>query len=249
MYPSQDGYLCTNYRQKIVSKAATGLETGFWKTLSSTENKPGPLGELDSAQNQALGNIVKQALVKMGLQGTPPDTKMSIYEQVASILGEQPLSQDKINMADEKIRGGIESKRQAELENATEDQQEAINLKYDEMTIAWDDAMSRSLDMPVSDTMLRRMILNELKEADTSIQDIAKLMEEEPVIGASRQDRYVESIIEKIIGSGRYLTRINEQGKPEADYANLKTYLSDLLENMRFFESNNAVLPRRPKSE
>ena len=231
----------TNYRKKIVSKAANGLETGFWKTLSSTENKPGPLGELDSAQNQALGNIVKQALVKMGLQGTPPDTKMSIYEQVASILGEQPLSQDKINMADEKIRGGIEAKRQAELENATEDQVDAINLKYDEMTIAWDDAMSRSLDMPVSDTMLRRMILNELKEADTSIQDIAKLMEEEPVIGASRQDRYVESIIEKIIGSGRYLTRINEQGKPEADYANLKTYLSNLLENM--------VLARQQKNK
>ena len=231
----------SNYRQKIVSKAANGLETGFWKTLSSTEQKPGPLGELDSAQNQALGNIVKQALVKMGLQGTPPNTKMSIYEQVASILGEQPLSQDKINMADEKIRGGIESKRQAELENATEDQQEAINLKYDEMTFAWDNAMSRSLDMPVSDTMLRRMILNELKEADTSIQDIAKLMEEEPVIGASRQDRYVESIIEKIIGSGRYLTRINEQGKPEADYANLKSYLSNLLENM--------VLARQQKNK
>jgi hypothetical protein len=231
----------TNYRKKIVSKAANGLETGFWKTLSSTEQKPGPLGELDSAQNRALGNIVKQALVKMGLQGTPPDTKMSIYEQVASILGEQPLSQDKINMADEKIRGDIESKRQSELENAAEDQVDAINLKYDEMTIAWDDAMSRSLDMPVSDTMLRRMILNELKEADTSIQDIAKLMEEEPVIGASRQDRYVESIIEKIIGSGRYLTRINEQGKPEADYANLKTYLSDLLENM--------VLARQQKNK
>lgn len=231
----------TNYRKKIVSKAANGLETGFWKTLSSTENKPGPLGELDSAQNQALGNIVKQALVKMGLQGTPPNTKMSIYEQVASILGEQPLSQDKINMADEKIRGGIESKRQAELENAAEDQVDAINLKYDEMTIAWDDAMSRSLDMPVSDTMLRRMILNELKEADTSIQDIATLMDEEPVIGASRQDRLVNSIIEKIIGSGRYLTRINEQGKPEADYANLKTYLSDLLENM--------VLARQQKNK
>jgi len=231
----------TNYRKKIVSKAATGLETGFWKTLSSTENKPGPLGELDSAQNQALGNIVKKTLVDMKLQGTPPNTKMSIYEQVASILGEQPLSQDKIKMADEKIRGGIESKRQAELENATEDQKDAINLKYDEMTFAWDNAMSRSLDMPVSDTMLRRMILNELKEADTSIQDIAKLMEEEPVIGASRQDRYVESIIEKIIGSGRYLTRINEQGKPEADYANLKTYLSNLLENM--------VLARQQKNK
>jgi len=231
----------SNYRQKIVSKAATGLETGFWKTLSSTEQKPGPLGELDSAQNQALGNIVKKTLVDMKLQGAPPNTKMSIYEQVASILGEQPLSQDKIKMADEKIRSTIKDKRQAELDNATEDQKDAINLKYDEMTFAWDNAMSRSLDMPVSDTMLRRIILNELKEADTSIQDIAKLMEEEPVIGASRQDRYVESIIEKIIGSGRYLTRINEQGKPEADYANLKTYLSNLLENM--------VLARQQKNK
>lgn len=224
----------TNYRKKMVSKAATGLETGFWKTLSTTEDKPGPLGELDAAQNRALGNIVKQSLVAMGLKGTPPDTKMTIYEQVASILGEKPLSKDKIEMADEKIRGGIEAKRQAELENASENQQDAINLKYDEMLIAWDDAMSRSLDMPVSDTMLRRLILNELKEADTSIQDIAKLMDEEPVIGASRQDRLVNSIIEKVTG-------ITFEGQLTRDYTNLKTYLSDLLENM--------VLARQQKNK
>lgn len=215
----------TNYRQKIVSKAANGLETGFWKTLASTENKPGPLGELDSAQNRALANIVKQSLVAMGLKGTPPDTKMSIYEQVASILNEQPLSKDKIKMADDNIRGTIESKREAELENASEDQQDAINLKYDQITLAWDDSMSRMLDIPVSETMLRRMILNELKESDTSVSNLATLMDEEPAIGTSRQDRLVNSIIEKVTG-------VTFDGQPTRDYTNLKTYLSDLLDMM-----------------
>jgi Spy/CpxP family protein refolding chaperone len=215
----------SNYRKKLVSKGANGLETGFWKTLATTEEKPGPLGELDAAQNRALGNIVKSTLVSLGLKGTPPDTKMSIYEQVASILGEQPLGKDKMNLADEKIRGGIEAGRNAELENATEDQADAINSKWDAIQFAWDESMSRSLDMPVSDTMLRRLIANEIKDEKTSIQELATLMDEEPAIGTSRQDRLVNSIIEKVSG-------ITFDGQPTRDYTALKKYLSDMLENI-----------------
>jgi hypothetical protein len=223
----------TNYRQKMVSKAATGLETGFWKTLSTQEDKPGPLGELDAAQNRELGNIVKSTLIGRGLKGTPPDTKMSIYEQIASILNEQPLKADKIKMADEKIRDGITAKRVAELENArSEEEVDAINHKYDQLEAAWDEAMSRQTDMPVSNAMLRRMIFAELKEEKSSMTDLAKLMEEEPAIAISRMDRLVNSIIEKIIGSDRYVTRINAQGKPEADYTKLKTYLDGMLSDL-----------------
>ena len=216
----------TNYRSKLVEGAANGLETGFWKTLSSQENKPGPLGELDSAQNRELGNIVKSTLVSMKLQGKPPNTKMSIYEQVASILGEKPLSQDKIKLADEKIRGEINSKRQSELEQ-TEDQdvKDAINLKYDQIENAWDMAMSQQLDMPVSDTMLRRLIFNELKESKTSVAKLATLMNEEPTIGASRQDKIVSSIINKIAG-------VTFEGQNPADYTTLKEYLSNQLESL-----------------
>lgn len=216
----------TNYRDKLVEGAANGLETGFWKTLSSKENKPGPLGELDSAQNRELGNIVKSTLVSMKLQGVPKNTKMDIYEQVASILGEKPLSQDKIKLADEKIRGEINSKRQNELEQ-TEDQdvQDAINLKYDQIEKAWDMAMSQQLDMPVSDAMLRRLIFNELKEGKTSVAKLATLMNEEPTIGASRQDRIVSSIINKIAG-------VTFEGQNPADYTALKEYLSNQLESL-----------------
>jgi hypothetical protein len=214
----------TNYRNKLVEGAANGLETGFWKTLSSKENKPGPLGELDSAQNRELGNIVKNTLVSMKLQGKPPNTKMSVYKQVASILGEKPLSQDKINSADEKIRAEINRKREKELEE-TEDQdvQDAINLKYDRIEFAWDEAMSRNLDMPVSDTMLRRLIFNELKEGKTSIAKLAALMDEEPTIGTVRQDRIVSSIINKIAG-------VTFEGQNPADYTALKEYLGNQLE-------------------
>ena len=216
----------TNYRDKLVEGAANGLETGFWKTLSSKENKPGPLGELDSAQNRELGNIVKSTLISLGLQGTPPNTKMDIYEQVASILGEKPLSQDKIKSADEKIRTEINRKRENELQE-TEDQdvQDAINLKYDRIEFAWDEAMSRNLDMAVSDTMLRRLIFNELKEGKTSVAKLATLMNEEPTIGASRQDRIVSSIINKIAG-------VTFEGQNPADYTTLKEYLSNQLESL-----------------
>ena len=216
----------TGYRDKLVEGSASGLESGFWKTLSSQENKPGPLGELDSAQNRELGNIVKSTLISLGLQGKPPNTKMSIYEQVASILGEKPLSQDKIKSADEKIRTEINRKRENELQE-TEDQdvQDAINLKYDRIEFAWDEAMSRNLDMAVSDTMLRRLIFNELKEGKTSVAKLATLMNEEPTIGASRQDRIVSSIINKIAG-------VTFEGQNPADYTALKEYLSNQLESL-----------------
>jgi hypothetical protein len=162
----------------------------------------------------------------MKLQGTPPNTKMSIYEQVASILGEKPLSKDKTELADKKIREEINSKRESELkETDDKDAQDAINLKYDQIENAWDEAMSRQLDMPVGDAMLRRLIFNELKEAKTSIKKLATLMNEDPTIGTSRQDRIVSAIINKIAG-------ITFEGQNPADYAAFKEYLSNELESL-----------------
>jgi hypothetical protein len=216
----------TNYRSKLIEGAANGLETGFWKTLSNQENKPGPLGELDNAQNRELGSIVKNALISLGLQGTPPNTKMSIYEQIASILGEKPLSQDKTKSADEKIRQEIERKRQSELESTEdEDAQNAINLKYDKIELAWDQAMSRQLDMPVGDTMLRRLIFNELKEGKTNLAGLAELMNNDPTVGTSRQNMIVSAIIKKIAG-------VTFEGQNPADYSLFREYLSNNLESM-----------------
>jgi hypothetical protein len=216
----------TNYRSKLIEGAANGLETGFWKTLSNQENKPGPLGELDNAQNRELGSIVKNALISLGLQGTPPNTKMSIYEQVASILGEKPLSQDKTKSADEKIRQEIERKRQSDLESTEdEDAKDAINLKYDKIELAWDEAMSRQLDMPVGDTMLRRLIFNELKEGKTNLAGLAELMNNDPTVGTSRQNMIVSAIIKKIAG-------VTFEGQNPADYSLFREYLSNNLESM-----------------
>jgi hypothetical protein len=216
----------TNYRSKLIEGAANGLETGFWKTLSNQENKPGPLGELDNAQNRELGSIVKNALISLGLKGTPPNTKMSIYEQVASILGEKPLSQDKTKSADEKIRQEIERKRQSDLESTEdEDAKDAINLKYDKIELAWDQAMSRQLDMPVGDTMLRRLIFNELKEGKTNLAGLAEIMNNDPTVGTSRQNMIVSAIIKKIAG-------VTFEGQNPADYSLFREYLSNNLESM-----------------
>lgn len=216
----------TNYRSKLIEGAADGLETGFWKTLSNQENKPGPLGELDNAQNRELGSIVKNALISLGLKGTPPNTKMSIYEQVASILGEKPLSQDKTKSADERIRQEIESKRQSELESTEdEDAQNAIDLKYDKIELAWDQAMSRQLDMPISDTLLRRLIFNELKEGKTNLAGLAELMNNDPTVGTSRQNMIVSAIINKIAG-------VTFEGQNPANYSLFREYLSNNLESM-----------------
>ena len=222
----------TNYRKKMVEGAASGLETGFWKTLASEQKRIGPLGELDNAQNRELGNIVKSMLISLGLKGklgkplSPDEKKMDIYEQVASILGEKPLSKDKIVEADKRIRDEIKRKLDKELES-TEDEnaQKAIEAKWAQIQLAWDEAMSSQLDMPISGSMLRRLIYNDLKEAKTSIKELADLMNEEPVIGARRQESLVNSVIQKIAG-------ITFEGQNPANYSSLKEYLGNQLELM-----------------
>jgi hypothetical protein len=216
----------SNYRQKMVEGAATGLETGFWKTLSNEENKPGSLGELDAAQNRELGSIVKSMLISLGLKGTPPNTKMSIYEQVASILGEKPLSQDKIKLADENIRAEIKRKREKELDDTEDsDEQDAINVKYDGIENAWDKAMAQQLDMPISESTLRRLIFNELKEENISIVKLVKMMDENPNDAISKQDGLINSIIEKI-------SKIKFVYPSSADYTLLKENLENQLQGL-----------------
>ena len=216
-----------NYRDTLVESSANGLQSTFWKTLSNKENKPGPLGELDQAQNNELANIVKNALVKAGLKGTPPNTKMTDIEKVASILNEQKLSIDKQVQADKIISEDIQSRRESELAN-TEDETEidSINDKYDAIQAAWDDAMQRQTDMPVSDVMLKRLLNSEMKELNTSASDIAKLSND----GINQKsESIVDSLIKKIYGvSKESLTGI----EIDEDYNNLRSYLNDTLNNL-----------------
>lgn len=215
----------TGFRDSLVKTAANGLEVGFWKTMANTENKPGPLGELDSYMNRELAKIVKDTLVGLGLKGEPPNTKMGIIEQVASILNEASFSQDKAQAADKNIRASIEAKRQAELEGANAQQEAAVNAKYDQILLAWDESMSRQLEMPISNTLLRRLLLAELREGNSSIAELADLMESDPVIGASRQDRLVNAVVSKVAG-------VTFEGQPSRDYTTLTNYLSEVLESM-----------------
>ena len=215
----------TNFRDSLVKTAASGLEVGFWKTMANTENKPGPLGELDSYMNRELAKIVKDTLVGLGLKGEPPNTKMGIIEQVASILNEASLSQDKAQAADKNIRTSIEAKRQAELEGANAEQEAAVNAKYDQILLAWDESMSRQLEMPISNTLLRRLLLAELREGNSSIAELADIMESDPTIGASRQDRLVNAVANKVAG-------VTFEGQPSRDYTTLTNYLSEVLDSM-----------------
>jgi hypothetical protein len=85
--------------------------------------------------------------------------------------------------------------------------------------------MSRQLDMPVGDTMLRRLIFNELKEGKTNLAGLAELMNNDPTVGTSRQNMIVSAIIKKIAG-------VTFEGQNPADYSLFREYLSNNLESM-----------------
>jgi hypothetical protein len=229
-----------DYRKTLVNQGAGGLESTFWQTMSDQENKPGPLGELDQAQNNELAKIVKNTLIKLGLQGEPPNTKMTDIEKVASILNENKLSDEKRLEADSRIVEEIERRRQSELESGSSP--EAVNAKYDVILDAWNEAMSRQLNMPISDNMLQRLLKSEIKERNTKTSEL--INEEDGRVVEEVKNDIVDSIIRRIYGvSKEYEIGI----EMDEDYTNLQSYLKQTLNNMyaTAIDKKNAAYAKR----
>jgi hypothetical protein len=229
-----------DYRKTLVNQGAGGLESTFWQTMSNLENKPGPLGELDQAQNNELARIVKNTLIKLGLQGEPDNTKMTDIEKVASILNENKLSDEKRLEADQRIVQEIERRRQGEL--ASGSSPEAVNAKYDVILDAWNEAMSRQLNMPISDNMLQRLLKSEIKQRNTQIGEL--INENDGRVTEQVKNDIVDSIIRRIYGvSKEFETGI----EMDEDYSNLQSYLKQTINNMyaTAIQKKNAAYAKR----
>jgi hypothetical protein len=219
-----------NYRKKMKTKGADGLEKTFWKTMSDQENKMGPLGEVDAAVGRNLAAIVKDTLIKLGLKGEPPDTKMTLIEQVANILSNNELSTDRMVEADKRISEEIAARRGQEISdaedaNAGPETIDAIEAKWEGIQQAWDESMSRQMDIPVSDATLRRLISNELKEDKTSISQFVKEVGDDLAISNARKGAIINKIISKLNG-------LNEDGSIKRDYTKLEEFLSSQFDQM-----------------
>ena len=229
-----------NYRKTLIKQGADGLESTFWQTMSDQERKPGPLGEIDQAQNNELAKIVQKTLIDLGLKGEPPNTKMTDIEKVASILNKQLLGEEKKILADSKIVAEIERRRQSEIE--TSGDEDAVNQKYDAILDAWNQAMSRQTNMPISDNMLQRLINAELKEQKFGISDLVE--EADGKIVAERKNDIVKSILSRIYK----VSKEAETGvEMDEDYNNLERYLSQTLNNMYdlHVQKKNAAFAKR----
>jgi len=219
-----------NYRKKMKTKGADGLEKTFWKTMSDQEDKMGPLGEVDMAVGRNLAGIVKDTLIKLGLKGEPPDTKMTLIEQVANILSNNELSTDRMAEADKRISEEIAARRgkevsDAEDANASPEVIDAIEAKWEGIQQAWDESMSRQMDIPISDATLRRLISNELKEDNTTISQFVKEVGDDIAISNARKGTIINKIISKLNG-------LNEDGSTKRDYTKLEEFLSSQFDQM-----------------
>jgi hypothetical protein len=229
-----------DYRKTLVNQGAGGLESTFWQTMSNLENKPGPLGELDQAQNNELARIVKNTLIKLGLQGEPDNTKMTDIEKVASILNENKLSDEKRLEADQRIVQEIERRRQSDL--ASGSNPESVNAKYDVILDAWNEAMSRQLNMPISDNMLQRLLKSEIKQRNTQIGEL--INENDGRVTEQVKNDIVDSIIRRVYG----VSKESETGiEMDEDYSNLQSYLKQTINNMyaTAIQKKNAAYAKR----
>ena len=212
-----------NYQKSMVEQGAKGLESTFWKTLSNQEDKQGPLGEVDAAINKNLAGIVKETLIKLGMKGEPPNTKMTLIEQVANILSNQKLTKEKMLLADKRIIEEINRREGIAIEQAG-DNQDAVDAAEAEATAlrdAWNVAMGEQMNLPVSEATLGRLINNEMKEAGTKLGDIVKLLESEPAIAEARKGTIASQIVSKL--------GIKEGSQ---DYELVKKALTDKFTNM-----------------
>jgi hypothetical protein len=214
-----------DYRKTLIKQGADGLESTFWQTMSNKERKPGPLGEIDQAQNNELANIVQKTLIDLGMKGEPPNTKMTDIEKVASILNKQLLGEEKKIAADKRVVEEIERRRSTELEGASD--ADAVNAKYDAILNAWNEAMSRQTNMPISDNMLQRLINSELKEQGSNVTELINEPYEDVL--SQKKKGIVDSIIRRVYG----VSKEAETGiEISEDYDNLSRYLKQTLENM-----------------
>jgi len=214
-----------DYRKTLIKQGADGLESTFWQTMSNKERKPGPLGEIDQAQNNELANIVQKTLIDLGMKGEPPNTKMTDIEKVASILNKQLLGEEKKIAADKRVVEEIERRRSTELDGASD--ADAVNAKYDAILNAWNEAMSRQTNMPISDNMLQRLINSELKEQGSNVTELINEPYEDVL--SQKKKGIVDSIIRRVYG----VSKEAETGiEISEDYDNLSRYLKQTLENM-----------------
>jgi len=221
-----------NFRKKMEETGGGGLNTTFWKTLSDQENKLGPLGEVDMAINRNLGSIVKDTLIRLGLKGEPLDTKMTLIEQVANILANNDLSNAKMLQADKMISDEIDRKESDALKQAGDNQElkDIIEAEYSALRQAWDEAMSRQLDIAISDATLRRLISNRIRESKTSLNEITDIIVNDSALGNARKEGIVTSIIQQLDG-------LTPEGDTKKDYTKLRqalvTQLDQMIENSK----------------
>jgi hypothetical protein len=244
-----------NFQKKMIDTGASGLNTIFWKTMSDQENKIGPLGEVDMAVNRNLAGIVKDTLIRLGLKGDPKDTKMSIFEQVANILAANetptqtregefvtkavPLSQAKMLEADRIVTEEINRREAKAIEDAGDNAelQQIAEAEANALRQAWDEAMSRQLDIPISDATLRRLIFAQLKQSESSLRELTDAIVNDNVTGTARKEGLLTSVIQQLDG-------LTKEGDTKRDYTKLREALSAQLDQM----VENTILKKRMNS-
>lgn len=210
-------------RGQLEESGADGLEHAFWRQIDAPAEE-GVLNQVDKAQNQQLANVVKDVLTRMGLE-PPAGNKLTDAEKVATMLNKRPLDAEKRRIADERIKAEIEQRRERDLQAAdTPEETTGVNAFYDNLRDAWDSANRRATDMPVSDSMMRRLLNTEFrsKANGDGVDFTAAVRSTDPRVAEAAKKAAVEKVIEKVEAASW----------PGADYSRFRTWLETTFDNM-----------------
>lgn len=208
---------------RMAAQGAGGLEHAFWRQIDAPAEE-GLLSQLDRAQNAQLANVVKDVLTRMGIE-PPKGNKLTDAEKVATMLNERPLDAAKRKIADERIRTEIEERRKADLAKADDDDERSgIDAYYSNLRDAWDTANRRATDMPVSDSLLRRLVNTELKSKDNpaGVDFTAAVRTTDPREVAAARKTVVDGV----------LAKVNAASWPGRDYSTLRGWLEGTWDRM-----------------
>lgn len=210
-------------REMFEKQGASGLARDLWQLLAGPQKPAGPLWTAQAAIRGQLGQILKEAMQRAGIEQANRPPTITSEEKLAKFLGDKETRQNIVARVDEEVRSEMEQRQAEEIEAAGDNETlvESIEQKYAQLEDAWRDATSSMLVDTGSEALLGRMVRARLKTLNPdwslifngkrSLADVRSAVIDgitEDVLRVANQGRTPDWLSDAQVGFGEMFDRV-----------------------------------------
>lgn len=210
-------------REMFEKQGASGLARDLWQLLAGPQKPAGSLWTAQAAIRGQLGQILKEAMQRAGIEQANRPPTITSEEKLAKFLGDKETRQNIVARVDAEVRAEIEQRQAEEIEAAGDNETliESIEQKYEQLEDAWRDATSSMLVDTASEALLGRMVRARLKmlkpdwsllfSGKRSLADVRSAVISgitEDVLRVANQGRTPEWLSDAQVGFGEMFDRV-----------------------------------------